>query len=324
MKEQADLMSPEPAPFLVVCSLSVMKTWLSEIRKWTPGMTVIKFHGTAEEKGKIKAFLRRERNSIKGISSVADIVITSYETLISDIVWFQRTFFWKYVVLDEGHRIKNGHSKRAQMLARLRAEFKLVLTGQVFKVSLGSMEINTDKTCLRTPIQNNLKELWSIFNWLYPDVFVSSTEDIFNDAFSLNEGRFDRSFLEDIKRFLNLVMLRRNKDSPGLNLNIPPKSETIISVPLSTLQHSWYLRILTGAEALLDGEVKSSFLYSIHKLRQAEGLDESDEDIGNGISNSSSSQLEHKTEKRKVRILDNILMELRKVRWSQSKLQLHF
>ncbi|KAH8425458.1 putative nucleosome remodeling complex ATPase subunit (Snf2h) [Aspergillus melleus] len=287
VKEQADLMSPEPAPFLVVCPLSVMKTWLTEIRKWTPGLTVIKFHGTAEEREKIKTLVRRERNSIKGISAAADIVITSYETLISDIVWFQRAFYWKYVVLDEGHRIKNGHSKRAQMLARVRAEFK-------------------------TPIQNNLRELWSIFNWLYPDVFVPSTEDIFNDAFSLNEGRFDRSFLEDIKRFLNLVMIRRNKDSPALNLNIPPKSETIISVPLSTLQHSWYLRILTGAGALLDGEEKSSFMNSIHKLRQAEGLDECEEDTGNGVSVPPTSQLGHKTEKQKIRILDNILMELRK------------
>ncbi|KAI9045285.1 putative nucleosome remodeling complex ATPase subunit (Snf2h) [Aspergillus affinis] len=86
-------------------------------------------HGTVEEREKIKAPIRREKISRKGSSSVADIVITSYETLISDIVWFQRAFVWRYEVLDEGHRIKNGHCKRAQMLARLRTDFKLVLTG---------------------------------------------------------------------------------------------------------------------------------------------------------------------------------------------------
>lgn len=129
VREQDDLESLEPAPFLVVCPLSVMKTWLSEIEKWTPGMAVIKFHGTAEERERIKVLVRRARSLKSDSPDLPDIVVTSYETLISDIVWFQRAFVWKYVVLDEGHRIKNGQSKRAQILGRVRAEFKLVLTG---------------------------------------------------------------------------------------------------------------------------------------------------------------------------------------------------
>ncbi|PLB47204.1 hypothetical protein P170DRAFT_428415 [Aspergillus steynii IBT 23096] len=284
-----DLKSDE-APFLVVCPLSVIKTWVSEIEKWTPGLAAIKFHGTAEEREKTKALVRRAKNSKRGISSVVDIVIASYETLIADIVWFQRAFVWKYVVLDEGHRIKNGQSRRAQILGRVRAEFKLVLTG--------------------TPIQNNLKELWSILNWLYPEVFIRSTERTFDEAFSLNGGRFDRPFLERIKRVLNVIMLRRDKESPGINLNIPTKTETIISVPLSPLQHSWYLRILTGAEALLDGSEKSSFLRRIHEYKQASGLQLPEtKDVANDASGSSQAP---QAQKRKIRILDNILMELRK------------
>ena len=127
VREHDDLKSNEPAPFLVVCPLSVIKTWISEIEKWTPGLSVMKFHGT-DEIEKIKTLVRR-KNLSKSRFPVTSVVITSYETLVSEIAWFQRAFVWKYVVLDEGHRIKNGQSKRAQILARVRAEFKLVLTG---------------------------------------------------------------------------------------------------------------------------------------------------------------------------------------------------
>lgn len=171
-------------------------------------------------------------------------------------------------------------------------------------------------TRCRTPIQNNLRELWSILNWLYPDVFIRSTEKTFDEAFSLNAGRFDRPFLEEVKRFLSVIMLRRDKDSPGINLNIPPKTETIISVPLSPLQHSWYLRILTGAESLLDGAEKTSFLRRIREYTEASGVQipEAKKTIGDG--SDSSYPVKQVTEKRKIRILDNILMELRKVRVS--------
>jgi SWI/SNF-related matrix-associated actin-dependent regulator of chromatin subfamily A member 5 len=69
---------------------------------------------------------------------------------------------------------------------------------------------------------------------------------MFEHAFSLNDGVFDRLFFDDITAFLKLVMLRREKDSPSLGLSIPNKMEFILSVPLSELQRSLYLKILTG------------------------------------------------------------------------------
>lgn len=115
------------APFLVVCPLSVIDGWVSEAAKWTPDMEVLKYHGSQEERARIKAGIARQRKSEVGI--VPDIVVTSYDTVMSDIVWFRRAFIWKYIVLDEGHRIKNDESKKAQILDRVLAEYKLVLTG---------------------------------------------------------------------------------------------------------------------------------------------------------------------------------------------------
>ncbi|KAL5357239.1 SNF2 family N-terminal domain-containing protein [Aspergillus floccosus] len=224
IKEMDDDLNGNHAPFLVVCPLSVLETWVSELGQWTPDLSVMKYHGSATERGEMKKRLTYQKRKRSG--SLPDVLLTSYETLLSDVAWFRRVFIWRYAVLDEAHRIKNAKSKRAVGLSKIRARYKLVLTG--------------------TPIQNNLKELWSILHWLYPDVFVESSVTMFEHAFSLNDGVFDRVFFDDITEFLKLVLLRREKDSPSLSLSIPNKMEFILSVPLSELQRSLYVKILTG------------------------------------------------------------------------------
>ncbi|RDW62875.1 putative nucleosome remodeling complex ATPase subunit (Snf2h) [Aspergillus mulundensis] len=207
--------------FLVVCPLSVLKTWMTEISRWTTGFRPMSYYGSSEEREKLRRLFRQQE------SQPVDIVVTTYETLCSDLWFFQKTV-WAHVVLDEGHRIKNSQAKRTQGIYRLRSEFKLVLTG--------------------TPIQNDLTELWSILHWLYPDLFLPATAQLFEDAFSLRDGKFDSGFLSHVTRFLRIIMLRRTKNDSQIDLNIPPKKETVLSVPLTELQLAWYIRILTGVE----------------------------------------------------------------------------
>lgn len=95
-------------------------------------------------------------------------------------------------------------------------------------------------------MQNDLRELWSICDWLYPDVFDKSTVGPFDEAFSSSDGKFDAEYLNHCKRFLGLIMLRWTKESSCIGLDIPPKRDINLSVPLSDLQHAWYLKILTG------------------------------------------------------------------------------
>ncbi|KAL4947338.1 P-loop containing nucleoside triphosphate hydrolase protein [Aspergillus filifer] len=185
--------------FLVVCPLSVLNAWTSEIFRWTTGFNPMVYHGTSEERQSLRTTFRQQA------APPVDIVITSYETLCSDLWLFVRST-WTYV----------GISK-------LRAHYKLVLTGY-----------------------NNLTELWSILHWLYPEIFVPSSAEAFEDAFSLSRGKFESEFLGHVTRFFKIVMLRRTKSSPEVGLNIPPKNETILSVPLTGPQLEWYHRILTG------------------------------------------------------------------------------
>ncbi|KAE8391964.1 SNF2 family N-terminal domain-containing protein [Aspergillus alliaceus] len=282
----------KPGPFLVVSPCSVMETWLSEISKWTPELTSIKLHGTPCKKAEIKKILTAREGKIqKSLTPAVDIVVTSYETLISDIRWF-RNFTWRYVVLDEGHRIKDNQSQRSKAIQGLRAEFKLILTG--------------------TPVQNNLKELWSIFHWLYPGVFIPPTAECFEEAFSLGGGKFDPKFLEHVQNFLSLIMLRRVKDSPEVGLSIPTKTETVLSVPLSDFQRSLYLRILTGIENFsLDGH---GGIPCEHKSRTEahQQFNMAREQSDRGFTDGPSRLLAKNFKTKKYRILSNILMELRK------------
>lgn len=115
------------APFLVVCPLSVIDSWISEVSKWAPNLTILKYHGTQEDRRTLKAIIARQRRNRSG--DLPDVVVTSYDTVVFDVVWFRRAFVWEYIVLDEGHRIKNSDSKTAQILDKIPALYKLVLSG---------------------------------------------------------------------------------------------------------------------------------------------------------------------------------------------------
>ncbi len=121
----------------------------------------------------------------------------------------------------------------SKALQGLKAEYRLILTG--------------------TPLQNNLSELWSLLHWLYPEVFIDKTNNLFDTSFNLSKGQYSNTVLDDARRLLELIMLRRMKNSPGVDLNLPPKTEVLLFVPLSPMQRFWYTRMITKADqGLLD------------------------------------------------------------------------
>lgn len=222
----------ELRPFLVVCPLSVLSSWISEARKWVPGLNVIRFHGPVSERAQIKAdcMIQKARFE-KGEQpdDRIDIVVTTYDTFRSEDSWFKRSFVWRYCVLDEGHKIKNEKSDVSSSLQGLSAEYRLLLTG--------------------TPLQNNLKEMWALLHWLFPEVFTLDTGDRFQKAFDIGRGSVSTSFMNEARRLLELIMLRRMKNSPGVNLGLPPKEEVLLYVPLTPMQRFWYTRLLTKADS---------------------------------------------------------------------------
>lgn len=266
LKENRNQSEPkaEPRPCLVVCPLSVLNSWISEARRWTPGLKVLRFHGPMYERNRLKKVVigdediygnetkyarqkKNERRTATGKPLInldsdsdstaerreVDIVVTTYEGFQAEQAWFKRAFVWSYVILDEGHKIKNDLSQISKSLQGLGAEYRLILTG--------------------TPLQNNLLELWALLRWLYPDVFTERTAESFRNSFNLSRGEVNTKFMDHARHLLELIMLRRMKNSPGVDLNLPPKSEVLLYVPLSPMQRFWYTRLLTRTDqGLLD------------------------------------------------------------------------
>ncbi|CZR64496.1 uncharacterized protein PAC_14394 [Phialocephala subalpina] len=252
-------------PFLVVCPLSVLSSWMAEAKKWTPGLKAIRFHGPIAERQRLKKIvvgeidhygnltaqakskLKSRRNAAgKDVISLdtdsedeqdigVDLVVTTYDCFKAEQSWFKTAFVWRYVVLDEGHTVKNDASLISKSLQGIKAEYRLILTG--------------------TPLQNNLSELWALLHWLYPEVFAANTNELFDTSFNLSKGQYSSTVLDDARHLLELIMLRRMKSSPGVDLNLPPKTEVLLFVPLTEMQIFWYKRMITKAEQSLLDEI---------------------------------------------------------------------
>ena len=84
-------------------------------------------------------------------------------------------------------------------------------------------------------------------------MFIDKTNELFDNSFNLSKGHYSNTVLDSARHLLELIMLRRMKNSPGVDLNLPPKTEVLLFVPLSPMQRFWYTRLITKADqGLLD------------------------------------------------------------------------
>jgi len=148
----AKTQNPEvrPLPSLIVCPPSVSGHWEQEIRTYAPFLSAVAYVGPANERVKLRSKLTK-----------ADIVITSYNVCLTDND-ILTPLNWNYCVLDEGHQIKNPKTKTTQSVKKMKSNHRLILTG--------------------TPIQNNVVELWSLFDFLMPGFL--GAEKIFQERFA--------------------------------------------------------------------------------------------------------------------------------------------
>lgn len=160
-----------------------------------------------------------------------DVLVTSYEMCIRECSVL-RKFHWRYLVIDEAHRIKNEKSKLSEIVRRLKSLNRLLLTG--------------------TPLQNNLHELWSLLNFLLPDVFSSSEDfDAWFHSSKLNED----GLVQRLHSMLRPFLLRRIKRD--VEKRLLPKKELKIYVGLSKMQRELYTKILMKDIDVVNGAGKS-------------------------------------------------------------------
>ncbi|XP_041066050.1 lymphoid-specific helicase [Carcharodon carcharias] len=224
-----------PGPFFVCGPLSTLPNWVSEFKRFTPEIPVLLYHGSQKDRFQSLRKVHKRQGSLH----ILPVVITSYEIAMRDRKHFQNCH-WKYLIVDEGHRIKNLNCRLIQELKRFNTDNKLLLTG--------------------TPLQNNLAELWSLLNFLLPDVFddLKSFESWF-DITSITENVEDivaseqeQNILHMLHQILTPFLLRRLKSD--VTLDIPPKREIVVYAPLSKKQESFYKAIVNKTITTLLGQ----------------------------------------------------------------------
>ncbi|KAF8342516.1 P-loop containing nucleoside triphosphate hydrolase protein [Amanita rubescens] len=265
-------------PQLVICPLSVLQSWESEAARWLPSVSTLRFHGVATERTRIKEALRR------GEIEQPQIVFTTYETFVAEDSWF-KSQRWTYCVLDEGHKIKNADTNISGKLQGLGCLYRLILTG--------------------TPIQNNLVELWSLLHWLYPSVFTDASERLFKDSFDMSKGSYNMSFLNAAKELVSKIMLRRTKAS--VEINVPPREEMTIFVPLTEAQRFWTYRLLTRMDS---ADLREIFLQGSKIKVEDRAVHEGRQEVLSMLEDQMKQEREEKLDFRK---LMNLLLQLRKV-----------
>lgn len=217
-QEHEKSQSPETRrlPSLVVCPPSLTGHWRHEIKTYAPFLSVLIYVGNPSE-----------RSKLAGLFGNYDIVVTSYDIARNDssTVGAQN---WNYCVLDEGHIIKNASSKLTRAVKTFNANHRLILSG--------------------TPIQNNVLELWSLFDFLMPGFL--GTEKVFNDRFakpiaaSRNSKSSDKDqevgalALEALHKQVLPFLLRRLKED--VLSDLPPKIIQDYYCDLSDLQVQLY------------------------------------------------------------------------------------
>jgi len=217
---------------LVVCPTSVMHNWAMEASRFRPGLRVCVFHGTNRQ-----------------LDADADLCITNFALLRIERARLMRSRA-KCAVLDEAQNIKNPSSQSAKAACRLRAEFRLAMTG--------------------TPVENRLEELWSIFQFLNPG-YLGGYSD-FQRRFVVPMNAGDPDAAARLRRRIAPYLLRRTKSE--VEPELPPRTDIVLKCELDETERTIYdaLRAASSAAAIRSLQSGGSVINALElllRLRQA-------------------------------------------------------
>uniref|UniRef100_A0A3Q3GMA7 Chromodomain helicase DNA binding protein 1-like n=1 Tax=Labrus bergylta TaxID=56723 RepID=A0A3Q3GMA7_9LABR len=194
-------------PFLVLSPLSVMENWRKELECFAPSLTVLCYKGDKETRAEIQ----RETDT-----NPFHVLLTTYELVFALLLRWK----WKVLVVDEAHRLKNQNSVLHKTLTQFSVGFRVLLTG--------------------TPIQNNLQELYSLLNFIQPNVFSADEAEDFVNAYSNVQNQ--PALASELQSILQPFLLRRVKSEVAVDL--PNKTELVMYHGMSALQKKYYKAIL--------------------------------------------------------------------------------
>ena len=202
-----------------------------------------------------------------------DVCVTTYEAIqYVPEIRSERLFNWYLVTFDEAHKLKNSESITIKLSRQIKSARRLLLTG--------------------TPLQNDITELWSLLNFMMPDIF--SDRDEFDSWFNFDQGKNAQSsemtqeakfiIIQILHRILKPFMLRRTKADRATKL--PDKIEINIGVGLSGIQLKLYQEMLQAKNLFSATGSSKSFHNILIQLRKVcnhpymfEGVEEAGSDM---------------------------------------------
>ena len=137
----------DAGPHLIIVPNAVLVNWRAELGQWVPGLKCVYYVGRKVERAALYA--------AEVAGGRFHVLVTTFEFIMRDRARLSKVD-WRYIIIDEAQRMKDRESKLAKDLRHFTAARRLLLTG--------------------TPLQNELRELWSLLNLLLPEVFASRAE----------------------------------------------------------------------------------------------------------------------------------------------------
>lgn len=225
-------------PHLIIAPKAVLPNWDHEFRTWAPGITAVLYDGKRMDRKDLRDLYKGEGKF--------NVLITHYDLIMRDKAFLKKVN-WHYMIVDEGHRLKNRDCILSRTLVTgYNIRRRLLLTG--------------------TPIQNSLEELWSLLNFLLPAIFNSCAnfEEWFNAPFadpselSLTEEE-QLLIIRRLHQVIRPFLLRRKKAE--VEKFLPTKAQVILKCDMSAWQRVYYQQITESGRVGLDlGSGKSKGL----------------------------------------------------------------
>ncbi len=204
----------ERRPGIIVVPTTLTYNWLSELKRFAPALRVELISGGRARRARQIALFEGEE--------APDILLTSYPLVRQDIDLLEKLDF-RFAVLDEAQYIKNALSQSARAVKRLPARTRLALSG--------------------TPMENNVAELWSLFDFVMPG-YLPGLRDFVR---RYDQGRNAQDLLRRIRPFL----MRRLKKE--VMAELPDKVESVMTVPMTGEQRKVYLAVLNQKRLRMEG-----------------------------------------------------------------------
>ena len=213
----AFLLSQKKSKSIVVVPTSVIYNWMDEFEKFAPSIRIGLVHGSKSKRDKVLRDFKRglgikiEEENLKEKSyEKYDVLLTTYGTLKNDEKAYENLSF-DYCIIDEAQNIKNSSAQATLSVKNIKSRCNIALTG--------------------TPIENNLMELWSIFDFVMPGYLF--TKDRFRERFILDESN-----LSELKYLITPFILRRLKEE--VLSELPEKLEKKYLVEMKGKQKQLY------------------------------------------------------------------------------------